>query len=201
LKSSAISGTITGCVVNQKGIFVPYGVVRVPTADRGALVDAKGHFVIADLPAGSHVVSTKNVGYAVMQIEGVEVSAGKATDMAFVLSETPVTCAGRTEVRTAAPREEPGMDTGRTGIVTGTVLDESKVPVGSVSVVVLPSQIGGLTGSNGIFRLPGVQSGTYTIVARKAGFPAGECRVRVKAGQTSIVNLRLKARSSTAEGP
>ena len=63
----------------------------------------------------------------------------------------------------------------------------------SVSVVVMPLQTVGSTDSEGRYRLPGLETGKYTLLVRKAGLVKGERRdIRVKAGRTTTLDVRLE---------
>ena len=186
------SGTITGQVVSRTGVFLGFGIVNIPAAHIGTVADQLGCFTIIKVPPGTHTVSCKNVGFARMQIEGVEIRPGQTTHLAFVMNEVPVTCPPRWA---GAPRPDPGVDPKRTATIEGTVFDSGGSVLAAVSVVAIPLQTVGLTDSEGRFRLPGLTPGKYTVLVRKAGLVMGERRdIRVKAGRTTTLDVRLEGR-------
>lgn len=86
---------------------IPYATVQLPRLERGVLADARGYFVIPDVPTGTWQVRVSAVGYRPVEIV-IEVSGGTAVQLEFLLPTQPVEIAG---VQVRATRE--------TGITAG----------------------------------------------------------------------------------
>lgn len=80
-----------------------------------------------------------------------------------------------------------------TGRVAGAVLEEgTSAPLPSVSVIVVGTRIGVLSGGDGRFLIPGMQPGSYTLRAMALGYANAETQVQVVGGQTAQVSFRLE---------
>jgi TonB-dependent starch-binding outer membrane protein SusC len=83
-----------------------------------------------------------------------------------------------------------------TGQIQGTVRDESGAPLGGVSVTVMATRFGGLTGSDGRYTIAAVPPGTYRVRARFIGYGTAEdTSVVVVAGETATADFQLKAQA------
>ena len=76
-----------------------------------------------------------------------------------------------------------------TGSITGKVTDQSGVPMQQASIIVLGSEgLGGLTNAQGVFTIPKIPVGTYTIRVRMAGH-ANQERAGVKVDANRATNV------------
>ena len=76
----------------------------------------------------------------------------------------------------------------QTGTITGTVVDQSGVPMQGASVMVLGAQLGGNTNAQGVFTVPKVPVGVYTVRVMMAGHAKQE-RTGVKVDANRATNL------------
>lgn len=82
----------------------------------------------------------------------------------------------------------------QTGTITGTVTDAAtKQPIAEARVVLPGTAFETQTSQTGEFRFTNVRSGPITIGAFRLGFKAVSDTIRVIAGQTVTVNLRMNA--------
>jgi len=82
----AQTATLTGTVSDQDGETLPGAnvVVRGPSANYGASADQRGRYEVTDLPAGSHVVEVRFVGYKTAS-KTVTLEAGATRTLNFTL--------------------------------------------------------------------------------------------------------------------
>ena len=74
----ASPGTITGRVTEERAIALENAVVLLEDAGIGAVTNPDGHFMIANVPAGRHTLTIRNLGYADQEQE-VTVVEGQTT--------------------------------------------------------------------------------------------------------------------------
>ena len=77
-------------------------------------------------------------------------------------------------------------------VIDGVVSDSSLLPLVGASVAILGAEIVVVTGANGRFRIVGLRSGEYTLLARRIGFEAAVSRFRVAEAETLRVALALE---------
>jgi len=83
--------TISGKVTDKKtGHALPFATITVVGAQRGALSDAEGQFVVSGVPVGTWEVRVQYLGYGPQSRPGVVVAAGKPTPVDFQLEEIVV---------------------------------------------------------------------------------------------------------------
>ena len=87
-----------------------------------------------------------------------------------------------------------------TGRLTGIVTNEQGQPVASASVVLKGTRIGTLTGADGRYLMPGIPSGSQTVVATLLGYGDATREVSVVAGQTTMANFQLIVKAVQLEG-
>ncbi|MFI5257100.1 MAG: SusC/RagA family TonB-linked outer membrane protein [Gemmatimonadales bacterium] len=80
------------------------------------------------------------------------------------------------------------------GTVTGRVTDAaSGQPIASAQVNLVNTSIGALTNDQGQYTIRGVSVGTYAVRALRVGFAEQRGTVRVSAGQSTTLDLAMKA--------
>jgi iron complex outermembrane receptor protein len=85
----------------------------------------------------------------------------------------------------------------KTGRIAGRVTTTDGDPAESVSVGVQGQPLGGITGSDGRYRIGGVPEGTYTVVVSFVGLQSAQQQVTVAADQ--VVTLDFRLAESTAQ--
>ncbi len=86
----------------------------------------------------------------------------------------------------------PGSARAQTGSVIGRVVDaRTMAPISSAQVVVVGTQIGSLTASDGTYRIPNVQPGSRELRVITIGYRSETLTVDVVAGQTSRLDFSL----------
>src|SRR5262245_19205419 len=84
-------GSITGRVRDKKTRHaIPFATVTVVGAQRGALTDSEGQFVISGVAPGAYEVRVQFLGYTPAAKPGVVVAAGRPTALDFDLEEIVV---------------------------------------------------------------------------------------------------------------
>lgn len=87
----AAQGTIAGTVLDSASGLALTGVsVRIESLRREALTDRSGRFSLTSVPAGSHVVAARYLGYAPTQ-QTVAVTTGQTATMVFRISSAKTT--------------------------------------------------------------------------------------------------------------
>src|SRR5512143_437614 len=93
-----------------------------------------------------------------------------------------------------------GLQAQSTGRLTGTVTNEQGQPVSSASVMLRGTRIGTLTGADGKYVLPGLPTGSQTVVATLLGYGDATRAVTIVAGQTVQANFQLTVKAVQLEG-
>ncbi len=84
------TGQITGSVTEARtGNPVPNVLVTLEENIMGTLTNARGMFLIVNVPAGPHQVSAAGMGWAA-QTQDIQLSAGQTLELTFELVERPV---------------------------------------------------------------------------------------------------------------
>ena len=99
-----------------------------------------------------------------------------------------------TTVAVDGARVSVHLETSQQGAITGRVVAaETQEPLDGAQVFVAGTQIGGLTGNDGTFRLEGVPDGEATVRVRMIGYQTAEQTVTVSSGQVTEVNFELQS--------
>jgi hypothetical protein len=77
------------------------------------------------------------------------------------------------------------------GNIAGVVVDEAIRPVAHVEVTVIGQPLNASTDANGLFSIPDLAPGLYTLSAAAKGFLAIQTTAEVKAGETAKVRMAL----------
>ena len=102
------SGTVVGIVVaRESGEVLPHSVVVVPSLDVRRFSNDSGAFVLRDVPAGSHLVQIRRLGYAPTEVT-VAVRPGARDSVRIELTRIAVTLAP-VQVRADPPCTAPGL--------------------------------------------------------------------------------------------
>jgi outer membrane receptor protein involved in Fe transport len=88
---STEKGTIRGRVTDKKtGHALPFATITVVGAQRGALTDAEGAYVVSGVPVGAWEVRVQFLGYGPSSQPAVKVAAGTPAVVNFQLNEVVV---------------------------------------------------------------------------------------------------------------
>jgi hypothetical protein len=91
IASAQEKGSISGRVVDKKTSHaIPFATVTVVGAQKGALTNAEGDFLVTGVPVGTYEVRVQFLGYAPGSQPAVAVTAGKTVAVNFQLSEIVV---------------------------------------------------------------------------------------------------------------
>ncbi|MFK7969647.1 MAG: SusC/RagA family TonB-linked outer membrane protein [Bacteroidia bacterium] len=82
-------GTVTGTVTDQQGNNVEGASVFIKAISKGGFSNEAGKFTLANIPAGSHSLSVRMLGY-VQQSQDVTVKDGETTTVNFKVQEEAV---------------------------------------------------------------------------------------------------------------
>ena len=84
-------GVVRGQIYDQEsGQALPGANVQLLGTLRGAVSDARGRFVIPNLPAGSYALRASMIGYRARQLERIVITAGEETAVTVRLKPTPI---------------------------------------------------------------------------------------------------------------
>ncbi len=86
-QTGQIAGTVTDSASGQP---IPGAQVIVGGTNLGSATDAQGRYTVARVPAGSHVVQVRRVGFSLREVSGVTVTAGATTTLDLRLRSTPL---------------------------------------------------------------------------------------------------------------
>jgi Carboxypeptidase regulatory-like domain/TonB-dependent Receptor Plug Domain len=82
------TGTLTGTVLDEKGVPVPNVEVAVSKVARTTRTDSAGKYILALLPVGSYDVAFRRVSYAPM-VFTLDISPGDTTDAEVKMNAVP----------------------------------------------------------------------------------------------------------------
>src|SRR5690606_1128637 len=86
------------------------------------------------------------------------------------------------------------------GSISGRVIDGATgQPLSAASVVVVGTDRGGLTDSEGRFVIPNVPAGTHTVRVSLIGYAPGEQQVQVTSGGATTADFQLDAAAITLD--
>ncbi len=129
---AAITGKISGRVVDQKNTPLIGANVLLLGTTLGAVTDMDGYYNIINIPPAKYTVQFSMIGYRTLKIEQVNVSSGQTTALNATLQETVLT--GESVVVVA---ERPVVDVNLTSSMATVTRDEIAVmPVRDLQDVV-----------------------------------------------------------------
>lgn len=161
-------GTITGVISDPTGAVVPNAPVEATNAATGvvasAATSATGNYVLADLPAGTYVISTSVSGFKKYIRPGVTVQQLQTTriDIAFEI--------GNSAESVTVNADAPLLKT-ETGDVSHNVTTETQdaLPMGQIGTIRVATEA--------VLTIPGV-NGSLTSISIN-GSPAASERIRI----------------------
>jgi outer membrane receptor for ferrienterochelin and colicins len=154
--AQAGTGRVAGTVTDQQGTPVHGAQVVVAALRLGSITDARGRFLIQNVPAGSHVIQVRFIGYRELVLSDVVVRGGETTEITAQLEGTPVQLGGM--VVSASRRAERITDAPAT--VTNVGYETIEKSVG-------PTWAGALKQVNG---LDFIQVGAASVAINARGF-------------------------------
>lgn len=95
--SKPVTGVVTGHLYAESGDPIPNGSVVVKGTYRGAITDGSGAFRIVDVPAGTHTVVARVIGYKTARRGRVRVASGETTSIEI-------------QLKMAVVRSSPGLE-------------------------------------------------------------------------------------------
>jgi TonB-dependent starch-binding outer membrane protein SusC len=92
---------------------------------------------------------------------------------------------------------DPGSAQGRAGAITGRVTaEDTGQPLAGVSVSIIGTQLGGVSGQDGRFTITGIAPGTYQVLASLIGYGQQSIpRVSIQAGSGAVVDMKLSPKA------
>lgn len=155
-------GTIVGTVTGDGGVGIAGAQVVIVGADRGTLTDDDGSYIITGVPAGTHRVQARYLGYADSRVRTVEVVAGATATLNIQMSVSAIELDEIVAIGygTATRRDL----TGAVSSIEADALEESHAAVS------LEQAIQG--------RVPGV------VVTTNSAEPGGGLSIRVRGGNS-----------------
>src|SRR5262245_349952 len=82
------TGTLTGTVLDEKGVPVPNVEVAISKVSRTTRTDSAGKYILALVPVGSYDVAFRRVSYAPM-VFTLDISPGDTTDAEVKMNAVP----------------------------------------------------------------------------------------------------------------
>ncbi len=86
-QTGQIAGTVTD---SSSGQPVPGVQVSIVGSNLGSVTDAQGRYTIVRVPAGTHNIQARRVGFGQREVQGVSVTAGATTTVDMRLRSTPL---------------------------------------------------------------------------------------------------------------
>ncbi|MGV8123522.1 MAG: carboxypeptidase regulatory-like domain-containing protein [Candidatus Xenobiia bacterium LiM19] len=153
------TGQVKGFVTDTDS-GAPLENVNVAVGSTSALTDGSGYFELDGIKAGTRTIIASKTGYAAY------------TGSVVVHADAAATCSFSMTANTP------------TGTVSGTVTDSGTgKPVGDATVSIEATETD--TGSDGRYRLAGIETGSRTIKIIKTGYQTYTAQVTVAAGANS----------------
>ncbi|HEX5580815.1 MAG TPA: SusC/RagA family TonB-linked outer membrane protein, partial [Gemmatimonadaceae bacterium] len=86
-QTGQIAGTVTD---SSSGQPIPGAQVIVAGTNLGSATDAQGRYTVSRVPAGTHTIQVRRVGFSLREVAGVNVAAGATTTLDMRLRSTPL---------------------------------------------------------------------------------------------------------------
>lgn len=157
---AATTGKLAGKVTDDKGEPVPFANVILEGKEIGTQTDAKGTYVIINIPPGSYDIVCMRTGFQSQKITGVTINLDLTTIQNFILSKDIVQIEGFTITEAAIEMVQPSKTgSGR----TITTRDMEDVAVNDLQGVIAIQA--GVTSTNGELHIRGGRSNevAYTV--------------------------------------
>jgi len=170
------TGTLTGLVASfdeTTGTLRPLVGLRVeiePGTARG-ITNAAGRYTISNVVAGAYILSAAGDGFY-SAVREVQVLPNSSTNGDLILAPS-----------------------GETGAIAGHVTVDGINGIGGVTVSSLPPSQVITTTPDGVFALPALPPGLYTVRAERDGYLPDQERVIVQGGQVAISRLNVTPRT------
>ncbi|WP_169907692.1 carboxypeptidase regulatory-like domain-containing protein [Priestia abyssalis] len=171
---SRMAGALSGTVVNNSNVGIEGAQVTVfqnniPVAT--AVTDSNGDYLIPNLASGDYVVVASAENFAAQTLAAMIID-GQITLLNFTLQPNPGTLTGQV------------TDSNGTPIIGATV----SVQLSTGTGIIIASAV---TDSNGIYTIPGLSSGTYTVNATAPNFQTAISGAVISPNATTTVNFAL----------
>jgi outer membrane receptor protein involved in Fe transport len=180
------TGTLLGVLFDADGR--PISGVEVSTDGAASRTDAGGAWILHVGP-GAHVLRIALSGSAPLELPGLAVAAGRATEVLVSLGP------GGPIVTVEAPGQETVTGTGPTGPpgeIAGLVLDPAtRSPIAGARIYLRGSPLTATSGADGTFQLQ-VPSGAWELSAIRPGYAAVNVTVDVKADEGVPIELAME---------
>jgi hypothetical protein len=85
-------------------------------------------------------------------------------------------------------------------VLSGTVSTASGEPLASAQIIIVGTQIHGLTQQNGSFRIVGIPAGNQTVRVQHLGYRVAEATITLPAGETTNIAVRLEHEPIAVDG-
>ena len=161
--SAQSTGAIRGTVVNSETLQPLNGVqVSVPGTGRGALTNARGEFLILNVPSGEHTVRVEMIGYGTAE-ETVSVQPGATATLELMLHTAAVELDQLVVTGTAGPMKKRSIGNAVTQVNAAEIVDKvSNTTVQQLLQARTPGLTymanGGTVGAGGSLRVRGASS-------------------------------------------
>ncbi|WP_417884859.1 carboxypeptidase-like regulatory domain-containing protein [Zunongwangia sp.] len=86
----AQNGAIKGNIIDDNGMYVPGAAVMISDLNKGTTTDFDGNFTLVEIPAGTHILVVKYLGYEDHK-EEIQVSANKTLTVELTLNSATTT--------------------------------------------------------------------------------------------------------------
>jgi TonB-dependent receptor len=93
----------------------------------------------------------------------------------------------------AFAEQDPDQDSKGNGIIAGRILDEDNLPLPGATVLIKSIHDGTVSDVDGFYRIVKLEAGEYELAVSYIGFKDETQKVQVEIGETSTVDIHLKA--------
>ncbi len=119
-------GSISGLVVDDaSGLAVTGAAVRIDRLQRSAVSDRSGRFLLTGIPAGSHALTSRYIGYAALT-QNVTVTSGQIATVTFRLKSS-VTTLGTTVVVATRSGQAAALNQQKNASTAGNVIAADQI--------------------------------------------------------------------------
>lgn len=164
------SGVIQGVVKDASGAGVAGASVSTSPATKSVTTSSLGQYLLPDLAPGTYTVTATN---------GTLFGTTTAIVVASSVSDADITVFA----------QDPAK-----GWITGTVT-KNDAPVANVIIQISTLSIADTTDATGVYTLPNVPTGTYTMTVTESGSSPRTYQVSVTAGSATVRNIKLSSSS------
>jgi len=183
------TASLAGFVRDSAGRPIPSAEVLLLETTYATRSDSAGHFVLPNIPPGSHRVWFRRLGYTSSQFDW-PARVGERTEVVVVLHQIPQT------LDPVVVRAQEDKDIAARASLLGLIVDPEGQAINEADVQLVGASRSGLTRENGGFLFRPLPIGAYIVRVRKLGFEPSVLKLNLIAGDEREVVIRMRRLSA-----